>query len=86
MTRGKCSFRADLKIRCSADVDVELKPEGYTPLFVAVMRGKERMVRVLLECGAAADRKVAGSTAFFLGAKMGVGKPILRALLRKWCI
>lgn len=29
----------------SADIDVELEPEGYTPLFIAVIRGKERMVR-----------------------------------------
>lgn len=67
-----------------AEVDVPLQPEGYTPLFIAVMRGKERMVRVLLENGAAADKKVGGSTPFFLGAKIGVGRPILRILL-KFC-
>jgi hypothetical protein len=39
---------------------------------------------VLLENGAAADKKVGGSTPFFLGAKIGVGRPILRILL-KFC-
>jgi len=54
------------------DVNVSLKDNGWTPLYIAALKGEKLMVRMLLEAGAAVNmRDLDGVTALGIAQRSG---------------